>query len=92
MSTKINTYWDEVILDNDVTKTFVEIAEDSWKEILSSCKSGYCMVCACKVKKGKEFINKELKGAMIATWNDDLVLTCIAWPTDKNAEIELESL
>ena len=92
MSTKINFSGDQFDLKNDPSKSFMELAEEQWQNIPSSCKSGYCMVCACKIRKGLDQIDKELKWIMIATGDETLVLPCIAGPISSNSEIELESL
>lgn len=93
MSTQLISNWNKVILENNITKTFLELSEEQWTPIRSACRRWYCGVCACKIKKGKKVINKVLKGPdLITDWQEDIVLACIAGPIVETAEIVLETL
>ncbi len=93
MTTKIIIWKEEYSLENDISKTFLEAWEEKWINIPFSCRNGFCFSCACRIKKWKEFINRELQwNDMVTDPNDDIILTCVAWPTDSNAEIELETI
>lgn len=93
MTTKIIIWKEEHSIISDTTKNFLDNAENNGISIPSSCRVWYCMVCACKIKKWKEFINRNL------TWDDlindpesDIILSCVAWPTSDTEEIILETL
>lgn len=93
MTTKITIWKKEYTLENDTTKTLLETAEEKWIDIPVSCRNWYCMACACRIKKWKEFINRELFwNDLVTDPNEDIILTCVAGVTDLNADIELETI
>ena len=87
----------DLILDSDENKSIVDLAEDQWIELPSSCRSGACFSCCGEVKQGKEYMDNNKTGQQLIDVEENETLCCVSWvcskafdtPEDKTIEIEM---
>ena len=76
----------------EVGKSLLSQLEAAEVEIPNACRAGMCAACMCNIKEGWEFIKKDLKWeAAFPLWEDE-VMTCIAWVTDTDETIILQTM
>ncbi len=86
------------VVQNDETKSIVEIAQDNGVELPYSCCSGACFTCCAEVKKGKENLDQEKIGEKLIDTEENEFLCCIwgvssaCFGKEEDSEIELEML
>ena len=63
-------------------RSFVEMAEEAWLQMPTSCCSGACFVCACRIKEWAEHIDIGLLSVPLVDIDADQVLTCVGGVRD----------
>ena len=58
-------------------QSFVDMARDAWSEMPTSCCSGACFVCACRIRSWAEHIDIGLLSVPLVDLDADQVLTCV---------------
>ncbi len=58
-------------------QSFVDMARDAWLEMPTSCCSGACFVCACRIRSWAEHIDIGLLSVPLVDLDADQVLTCV---------------
>jgi len=65
--------------DGEEWKSFVQMAEQSDKEIPCSCRSWACFVCACEIVSWIEHVDIAKLSVPLVDVEDNQVLSCIWW-------------
>jgi ferredoxin len=63
-------------------QSFAEAADEAWLMLSTSCCSGACFVCACRVIAWQEDVDIGLVSVPLVDIDDDQVLTCVGWLKD----------
>jgi ferredoxin len=61
----------------DQYKSFTQMAEHAGYEMPVSCCSGACMVCACRIIEGSEYVDPTTVSVPLIDVDDDQVLSCV---------------
>jgi ferredoxin len=64
-------------------QSFAEAANDAWLSIPTSCCSGACFVCACRITQWQEDVDIGLVSVPLVDMDRDQVLTCVGWLKDQ---------
>lgn len=67
-------------------QNFLDECAENDIDIPFSCHAGACMSCGAQVTAGLEFINPQLDGEKYIETDEDVILTCVAGPTDEAIE------
>ncbi len=62
---------------------FSEAASEAWLSISTSCCSGACFVCACRIIQWQEDVDIGLVSVPLVDIESDQVLTCVGWLKDQ---------
>lgn len=71
-------------------QNFLDECAENDVDLPFSCHAGACMSCAAQVTEGLEFIDPQLDGEKYIETDEDVVLTCIAGPSEKAIESDEE--
>ena len=76
----------------EVGKTLLSQLEAAEVEIPNACRAGMCAACMCHIKEWQEDIQKDLKWEPAFPLWEDEVMTCIAWVSDTDTTIVLQTM
>ncbi len=58
-------------------QSFVDMAQHAWLDMPTSCCSGACFVCACRIREWAEHVDIGLISVPLVDIDADQVLTCV---------------